>query len=494
MQVNGIKILFVSAEVAPFAKTGGLADVAGSLPKSLASMGNDVRIAMPRYKAIDHGMSYVADFSVQMGHKKETCIIRTLETGFGDREKNGSPKVYFIDNYHYFDRQGIYCHFDDAERFAFFCRATLDMLPKINFRPDLIHCNDWHTGPICMLMSEKYVKNPFYGGIKTVYTIHNLEYQGNFPKDVISFFEVGNDVLVPEKVEFYGMFSFMKAGLVYADAISTVSETYAKEILTERCGERLEGVLRKRSGDLFGIVNGICYDEYNPATDLRIYKNYSAGNMGAKKENKYALQKEMGLPVGDVPVLGLISRLSSQKGLDLIIEAMDRLMKLNLQFVLLGTGDEHYETAFKNFKTKYPDKTALYIGFNTALAQRIYAGSDMFLMPSRFEPCGLGQLISLRYGTIPIVRATGGLAETVVDFDADSESGNGFSFEEYSSSEMIRTVKRALKVYNEEPELWKKLVARAMSSDMSWDKSAAKYMDMYRMALKKEKLAKKRIC
>jgi len=485
LQKNRLKILLVSAEVSPYAKTGGLADVAGSLPKALASMGNDVRIAMPRYKTIKSGMNYVTDFPVQLDYNKETCIIRETEAVYSSNGESKSLPVYFVDNYNYFGRDGIYCYFDDADRYAFFCKAVIEMLPKINFQPDIIHCNDWHTGPICLLLNEQYKKHQFYSNIATVYTIHNLEYQGNFPKEVFKLFNLSEDIFTSEKVEFYGMFSFMKSGLVYSDIISTVSGVYAKEIQTPQYGEKMEGLLQKRSHDLFGIVNGISYEEFNPATDPRVYMNYSLESYKDKRDNKHALQKEMNLPVRDVPVMGLISRLSGQKGLDLIIEKIDEIMKHEMQFVLLGTGDEYYETAFKNIKAKYPGKMGVYIGFNATLAQRIYAGSDMFLMPSRFEPCGLGQIISYRYGTIPIVRATGGLAETVIDFDEDNREGSGFSFKEFSSDEMLKAIERALKLYGEKPDTWEQLVKKGMSLDFSWNKSAGKYMDLYYLALGK---------
>mgnify|MGYP000990303797 CR=1 FL=1 len=484
-QKSRLKILFISAEVSPYAKVGGLADVAGSLPKALASMGNDVRIAMPRYKKIAAGMSYAADFPVQMDYKNETCIVREAAMEFKDKGGNKNLPVYFIDNYHYFDRDGIYGHFDDGERFAFFCKAALEMLPRISFQPDIIHCNDWHTGPVCMLLKERYKSDSFYGSMATVYTIHNLEYQGNFPREIIRLFGVGDEVFTPAKAEFYGTFSFMKAGLVYSDIINTVSKVYAEEIQTPQYGERMEGILKERSSDLFGIVNGISYEDFNPSTDPRIYKNYGIENFTDKKYNKGALQKEMGLPEKDVPLLGLVSRLSGQKGLNLIIDGIDCILDQDVQLVVLGEGDEYYRNEFRSIKKRYPDKVGLYIGFNAELAQRIYAGSDMFLMPSRFEPCGLGQIISLRYGTIPIVRATGGLAETVIDFDEDREGGNGFSFKEFKASELVKTVQRALKVYNEKPDVWQQLVKRAMLQDFSWERSARKYMDIYWKALGK---------
>ncbi len=485
-----LKILFVSAEVSPFAKTGGLADVAGSLPKALADAGNDVRVVMPRYKSIKSSMNYVADFSVQMDNSKETCIVRTAEMEYKSKDAVKSLPVYFIDSYRYYDREGIYCHFDDGDRFIFFCKAVMEMLPKINFQPDVIHCNDWHTGPVCMLLEEYYRKQSFYSTISTVYTIHNLEYQGNFSPDIIRLLNLGHDVYNPDKTEFYGQFSFMKAGLVYSDIINTVSEMYAKEIQTPQYGERMDGLLSKRSHDLFGIVNGISYEQFDPETDPWIVKNYTAASYRGKKENKLAIQKEMGLPTGDVPVIGLISRLSGQKGLNLIIEQMDNIMKHEVQFILLGTGDEYYENEFKNIENRYPEKVAFYAGFNATLAQRIYAGADMFLMPSRFEPCGLGQIISLRYGTIPIVRATGGLAETVRDYDEDSVKGNGFSFKEFSSGEMLKAMERALRLYRETPEAWSKLVVKALQLDYSWNLPAQKYMDLYYLAIGKRRVVK----
>jgi starch synthase len=475
-----LKILYVSAEVSPFAKTGGLADVAGSLPKALALKGNDIRVVMPKYKGIDVCTNYIADFPVQMGGKKETCIVRETETA--------NFPLYFIDNYNYYDKDGIYGHFDDGERFIFFCKAVLEMLPKINFQPDIIHCNDWHTGPICMLLKEHYYKKSFYSSIATVFTIHNLEYQGNFPKDIIKTFNINEDIFTPEKAEFYGGFSFMKAGIVYADLINTVSGMYAKEIQTPEYGERMDGLLRKRSKDLYGIVNGINYEEFNPESDTQIFKNYSINNIIDKKENKYELQKEFDLPVGDMPVIGLISRLSSQKGLNLIIEKIDQILDWDLQFILLGTGDDYYHETFAEIKKKYPKKFGLRLELNFPLAQRIYAGSDMFLMPSRFEPCGLGQLISLRYGTIPIVRATGGLAETIIDYDYNYDMGNGFSFKEFSSEDMVNAIERAISLYGGNPCEWNKLVSRALSLDFSWNKSAQKYMELYYEAVEKGKI------
>ncbi|NLH96828.1 MAG: glycogen synthase GlgA [Clostridiaceae bacterium] len=482
-----MKILFVSAEMSPFAKTGGLADVAGSLPKALNGLGHDVRVVMPRYRMIKGNLKYVTDFPVWIDQSIETCIIRQTEVPFVWKDRTNHLTVYFTDSYRLFDREGIYGHFDDAERFVFFCKAVLEMLPCINFKPDVIHCNDWHTGPVCLLLKEKYRDDNYFKDIATLFTIHNLEYQGHFSSHVIKLLNCDYSIFTPEKTEFYGMFNFMKAGLVYADIINTVSRVYAEEIKTPEYGERLEGVLQKRASDLFGIVNGIDYEQFDPLTDKNIVQNYSADNPEDKKMNKTALQKEMGLPCADVPLIGLISRLPGQKGLNLIIDCIDDMLARDIQFVLLGTGDEYYHEQFRAIASRYPGKIAVNLEFNPKLAQMIYAGSDMFLMPSRFEPCGLGQIISLRYGTVPIVRATGGLAETIIDYDADNENGNGFSFSEFSSDAMLDAIDRAVRVYKNRPEEWKTLIKRAMKIDFSWDSSAKKYEELYKHTIEKRK-------
>jgi starch synthase len=483
-----MKILFVTAEMSPFAKTGGLADVAGSLPKALVGMGHDVRVVMPKYRMVKGNLRYVTDFPVAIDQSVETCIIRKTEIPYTWKNRKKSIKVYFTDSYRLFDREGIYGHFDDAERFVFFCKAVLDMLPYIKFKPDVIHCNDWHTGPVCLLLKENYRTSSYYNDIATLFTIHNLEYQGHFSNHVINLLNCDYGVFTPEKTEFYGMFNFMKTGLVYADVINTVSKVYAEEIKTPQYGERLDGLLQKRSEDLYGIVNGVDYEEFNPLTDSDIAKNFSIYNLDDKKANKTSLQKEMGLPFSDVPLIGLISRLSGQKGLNLIIDRIDEMLSKDIQFVLLGTGDEYYHDQFRAIAVKYSKKIAVHLGFNPKLAKQIYAGSDMFLMPSRFEPCGLGQLISLRYGTIPIVRATGGLAETIIDYDTDKELGNGFSFVDFSSDEMLDAIDRAVYVYSNCPDEWKALVRRAMELDFSWDSSAKKYEELYKYTIKKRKM------
>ncbi len=486
---RSLKILMVASEVVPFAKTGGLADVAGSLPKALATVGNDgqvndVRVAMPHYKGVEGG-EYRLDFPVTFGGRTESAIVREASI---EAHYNGSHKklpVYLMDNHHYFYRDGMYMFPDEAERFTFFCRAVLEMLPRLNWQPDIIHCNDWQTGPIPFYIKTRYRHDPFYSRISTVFTIHNLQYQGNFPRAALKTLGVGEEYFVPEKLEFYGTVSYMKMGINYADIINTVSRTYSSEIQRPELGERMDGLLRMRSHDLYGIVNGINYHEFNPGTDHRIHRNYGRDSLENKKENKYALQKEMGLPVKDIPLMCVVSRLVDQKGLDLISEIAEELMHLDIQLAVLGSGDRYYEDMFKNLKEKYAQKVGVYIGYNSILAQRIYAGADMFLMPSRFEPCGLGQLIAMRYGTVPIVRATGGLADTVNDYNPVTGSGSGFVFSEYSARALYHTIARALKVYREDPGQWVRLVKNCMDLDFSWAKSGVEYLQIYQEAIRR---------
>ncbi|MBE3588295.1 MAG: glycogen synthase GlgA [Thermoanaerobacteraceae bacterium] len=482
-----LKILLVSSEVVPFAKTGGLADVAGSLPKAMATigndrMGNDVRVAMPHYKGIE-GAAYRMDFPVMFNNRAETAIIRESSIEAQYQGEHRIIPVYLVDNHHFFYRDGMYMFPDEAERFTFFCRAVLEMLPRLNWQPDIIHCNDWQTGPIPFYLKERYGHDPFYNRTATVFTIHNLQYQGNFPRETLRILEVGDSYFTPELLEFYGTVSFMKMGILYADVINTVSKTYAAEIQSPEFGERMDGLLRKRSHDLYGIVNGINYHEFNPKTDHRIHRNYDRDSIENKRENKYALQKEMELPVKDVPLLGMISRLVDQKGLDLIARITDRLLAQDIQFVVLGSGDRRYEEMLRNIKSRYPERVGIYIGFNSILAQRIYAGADMFLMPSRFEPCGLGQLIAMRYGTIPIVRATGGLADTVHDYNPVTGSGNGFVFAEYTGDALYDAVERAIRLYREKPDQWRRLIRTAMELDFSWARSGVEYLQLYQEAL-----------
>ncbi|MBQ4347044.1 MAG: glycogen synthase, partial [Firmicutes bacterium] len=409
-----MKVLVVSAEVAPYAKSGGLGDVAGSLPNALAALGTDIRIAMPRYASIKQELlkdaEKTVEFDVSMGWRTQHCEIYT-----GHNEYN--VPVYFIKNDYFFYRDWMYGYGDDNERFAFFCKAVIEMLPLLDFIPDVIHCNDWQTGPVCLLLKERYAGLLRLSGIKTVFTIHNLQYQGNFPKETEELLEVPSHCYGNGDLEFYGRLSYMKAGLVYADMLSTVSETYSREIQTPEYAYGMDGVLRSRSNVLHGIMNGLDYIQNDPKTDKRLFENYSPDNMGGKAINKTMLQKALGLQESDAPIIGMVSRLADQKGFDILAAVFDEIMCDDVQFILLGTGEQRYEDMFRYFAQKYTDKVRAMITFDDLLAQHIYSGSDMFLMPSLFEPCGLGQLIALRYGCVPVVRKTGGLADSIRHFD-----------------------------------------------------------------------------
>jgi len=481
--MNNLKILLVSAEVDPFAKSGGLADVAGSLPIELKKMGHDVRVVMPRYKSINAEMKYVIDFPVKMLGKEETCIIREGKI----KDDEIEVPIYFVDNYHYFNREGMYCYGDDPDRFTFVDKAVLEMLPKIGFQPDIIHLNDWQAAAVALLLKEKYKKHFYYTDIATVYTVHNLQYQGNYGKECLGLLDLGEEYFTPERLECYGQVNYMKAGLLYSDVINTVSNTYVEEIKTQEYGEKLEGVVRTRENDLYGIINGIDMKVYNPETDEKIFNKYNINSLELKKENKRKLQEELGLPETDCAMLGIVTRLVDQKGLNLVGDILDDLVKNNnVQLVVLGLGDPYYENMFKTFAEKYPKKVSANIEFNDELAHKIYAASDMFLMPSRFEPCGLGQLIALRYGTVPVVRQTGGLADTIQDFKIESEEGNGFSFKDFNCRALMKTLVRALSIYKNMPDLWEKIVRRGMQEDYSWKTAADKYIELYDKAIEKK--------
>lgn len=472
-----LKVLMVGAECTPFAKTGGLADVLGSLPAALRERGLDVRVMLPKYFSIP------AQYRDRILYREFTyCSVgwRWQYVGLGESIHQGVP-CYFIDNEYYFGRQGPYGYDDDAERFAYFCRAALDILPHMGFQPDIIHCHDWHTGMVIALLHAQYADQPFYRDIKTVFTIHNLAYQGNFAPVVLSdLFGLGNEYFTYDKLEFHGRVSFLKAGIAYADKITTVSPTYAQEIQTPAHGERMDELLRYRKDDLCGILNGIDTHYYNPEIDPALSEPYSAADPAGKAVNKQRLQVEMGLPVQPAtPVVAVISRLTSQKGIDLITQVIPQLLSENVQWVILGTGDSYYETMLRDVAHQHPDKLALRLEFNEDLAHRIYAGADLFLMPSCFEPCGLAQLIALRYGTLPLVRETGGLRDTVRSYNEYTGEGNGFSFAPYQASDLLFTIKRALGFYKQ-PEVWQSLVRRAMTEDWGWNRSAEQYEVVYR--------------
>ncbi len=476
-----LKILLVSAEVAPFAKVGGLADVAGALPKALRAMGHDVRVVMPRYGSIDvekyRLRRVLTGLGVPLAHQPVNADV--LEGRIGDE-----VPIYFIENQQFFGREGMYGFWDDDARFIYFSRAALEMLRPLGFQPDVIHVNDWHTAVIPNLLARLYASDPFYADMATVLTIHNLAFQGVFGYGTLHLAELEPWGLIrPGMAGLDDIVNLLGRGLYFSDVVNTVSNRYAEEILTPEYGEKMDPLLRVFKSKLYGIINGIDYDVFNPRADASLAARYDIGTIDKKVENKLALQKEVGLPQdASIPVIGLISRLYDQKGLDLIANIMWGLMRLNLQLVVLGAGDGRYEEMFRNSARDNPLKVSATIGFKPVLAQHIYAGADMFLMPSRFEPCGLGQLISVRYGTIPIVRATGGLADTIQDWDPVTQTGNGFVFTAYDHWDLYAQVVRALETYRQ-PALWRRLQANAMSTDVSWANSAEQYINLYRMAM-----------
>ncbi len=474
------KILFVASEGVPFIKTGGLADVVGSLPKCIDKEYFDVRVILPKYTCMKQEMKdkleYVTHFYMDFNWKNEYVGVLTAEVE--------GIRYYFIDNEGYFG--GFKPYSDNAlyeiEKYSYFCKAALSILPIVGFQPDIIHCHDWQTGLIPVYLKERFHEGDFFRSIKSIMTIHNLKFQGKWnPRTVQNITGLPEYYFTSDKLEAYGDANLLKGGLVYADAITTVSNTYAEEIKTPFYGEGLDGLLRARSGDLRGIVNGIDYEEFNPETDKYIERPYNAVNFRKEKvKNKRALQKELGLCQDDKKMMiGLVSRLTDQKGLDLIAYIMDELCQDDIQLVVLGTGEERYENCFRHFDWKYSDKVSANIYYSDPLSHKIYASCDAFLMPSLFEPCGLSQLMSLRYGTVPIVRETGGLKDTVEPYNEYESRGTGFSFANYNAHEMLHTIRYAEHIYYDKKREWNKIIDRAMAVDFSWKVSAAKYQEMY---------------
>lgn len=466
------KILFVASEVTPYAKSGGLADVAGSLPKELLKMGYDISIMMPKYKEVKENLEYVTDYPIYMQGQKENCIVRKHIKNVEGNEL----KTYFVDNIRYFDRDGLYCHPDEAERFAFFDKAVVEFIKRD--MPDVVHLNDWQTGPIALLLKEKVKEcKP-----KIIYTIHNMEYNGRFNRGNIYHLDLDDSYFTMDKLEFYGDMSFSKAGIIYSDVVTTVSKSYAEEIQTEKYGFGYQGLLKEKSlqGKLIGITNAIDYEEYNPMTDKELYKNFDSKTIELKKENKKILQKELGLKVKNVPLLAIVSRVVKHKGFDILIESLNEILEQDVQFVALGVGEQHYINRLQYLKEKYPNKVSVNAVFDHELAKRIYAGSDIFLMPSSFEPCGLSQLISFRYGTIPVVRSTGGLRDTVIGYLSNKEEGNGFTFWGSKVTDLVSVTNKALEVYKNKEE-WKQLSKKVMELDFSWKNPAKEYAKLYEL-------------
>lgn len=477
-----MKILFAGSEAVPFVKTGGLADVLGSLPAALAKEGVDARVILPKYRKIDSywvtRMQHECEFTVLMGSQQLWCGI--------DSVCDNGITYYFVDNLAVFGGEQLYTGEEsDGFRFAFYCRAVLEALSRLDFFPDLIHCNDWQAGLIPVLLHEQYSWDMKMREIKTVFSIHNLRYQGLFTWQRIgSLLGLNSGYFTPDNLEFHGLLSFMKAGLVFATRICTVSPTYAEEICGEYFGERLDGLLCHRKHVLSGILNGIDTAVYNPSNDRFLSVHFTADSMAGKAALKQCLQEELGLELCPrVPIISMITRLTPQKGLDLVECVLPDLMRLDAQLVFLGTGDARYERFLCEAQARYPGRVAARVELNEALAHRIYAGSDIFLMPSQFEPCGLSQLISLRYGTIPVVRETGGLRDSIEPYNRFNDSGNGFSFRNYNAHEMLHSLEEAVQYYHNDKEIWERLVARAMACDFSWNSSAKAYLRLYESIL-----------
>jgi starch synthase len=472
-----VSVLLVAGEAAPFSKTGGLGEVVGTLPKALRRLGVDARVMVPEYQSIPRvykeKLQLKAEFVVPVGWRRQYCGLKELTL-------DGVP-FYFLDNRYYFDRPMIYGYFDEAERYSFFCRATLEALPYLGYQPRVLHCHDWHTGMISPLLRSHYHQLD----IKTMFTIHNLKYQGVFPKSIMGeLVDLGWEYFTVHGVEFYDQVNFMKAGIVYADLITTVSKSYAEEIQYPYFGENLDGLLRERRAALHGIVNGIDCVDYNPATDQHTFCRYDSTDFTkAKAANKVKLQEMLGLPVNpDIPLVAVVSRLVEQKGLDLVERVIHEIIAEPLQLIVLGTGEDRYENIFRYAAWRYPDKVVAHLIFDDTLARKVYAAADILLMPSLFEPCGIAQLIAMRYGCLPLVREIGGLRDTVKPFNEFTNQGNGFSFTNFNAHDLLHTLRRALDFYHK-PEIWRQIVVAAMNEDFSWDKSVVKYLELYKLLI-----------
>lgn len=471
-----MKILFVASEARPFIASGGLADVAGSLPKALCDSGNECRVVIPLYKNIPQQfrekMEFVRNFNVPLAWRNQYCgVFKMCHQGV---------VYYFLDNEYYFKRDNLYGYYDDAERFAFFSKASMEMLNYIDYDPDIVHTNDWHTALVPVYLNTFYRSIPKYHDIKTVFTIHNIQYQGQYGM------EIAWDVLgIPEYqhpiLEYNGCLNMMKAAIVQVNVVNTVSSSYAVEIHDPWFSHGLDPILNMKGNRVIGILNGIDVAANDPKTDQDIYKNYDIKTLEDKKVNKAELMKEMGLePNEDRMLIGMVTRFASHKGLDLVKYIFDDLMRDNVSVVVLGSGEKVYEDFFREMQYRYAGRMSVKIGFLPALSKKIYAGADVFLMPSKSEPCGLAQMVAARYGTLPIVRETGGLKDSI--HDMGTENGNGFTFKTYNAHDMLGAIQRAEGLYGNKP-LWKDAMTAAMSCDFSWDKSAGEYVRMYQMIM-----------
>lgn len=473
-----MRILFATSECTPFIKSGGLADVLGSLPQSLVELGHECIVVLPKYAdmKLSDEIEYLTHYDIYMSWRKKYCgVFKCVRD---------NVTYYFIDNEEYFNRPGLYSYDDDYERFAYFDYAVLELISHLRLDIDVLHLHDWQTAMIAPLYRERYAMHPYYENIKIVFTIHNIAYQGKAdPRIVNNIFGLPDYLYENGNLRNEDCFNMMKSAILYSDAISTVSPTYAKEILTDEFGEGLQYILRTRQNDLYGILNGIDYVVNNPKTDTNLLQNYDVDSVELKVKNKLALQKELGLEENpDVALIGVVTRLTWQKGLDLIINRLSEMLSRDLQLVILGAGDYHYEEVFKNYNGIGKEKMSVNLKYDFGLSCRIYGSCDMFLMPSLFEPCGLSQMMSMRYGTIPIVRETGGLKDSVMPYNEYLMDGTGFSFAHYNAHEMMDTIDYALSIYNQKDH-WKKLVDNAMREKLDWEKSAKAYEQMFETVL-----------
>ena len=468
-----MKVCFIAAEAAPFVKVGGLGDVIGSLPKALRQLGVDARVVLPLYSSIDRerfGLKYKAYQFVDLGWRHSYC-------GIFETEVDGVP-CYFIDNEQYFNRDSIYGQIDDGERFAFFSKAALEILPALDFKPDVVNVNDWHTAlSVIYLDVLKSREAEFYKDMKSVLSIHNIEFQGRFnPYEMGNLFGLENKYF--DALIYNGDVNLLKGAIQLADRINTVSETYAREILDPYFSYGLDKILTVEQGKLRGIINGIDVDKFNPKTDPMIPVNYDLKTFEDKVQNKLAFQKEMDLEVNaDIPLIGMVTRLTHQKGIDLILQASEEILKTGAQLVILGTGDAHYESALRSLEHYRHDRVRSILLFSNEISAKIYAASDLFLMPSKTEPCGLSQLISMRYGTVPVVHRVGGLRDTVIPFTG--VEGNGFTFESFHAGDMMDAIYRAMTCFYQSPDEWKQIIKNNLQKDVSWEQSAKKYLDLY---------------
>ncbi|MBQ1743261.1 MAG: glycogen synthase GlgA [Oscillospiraceae bacterium] len=472
-----MNILYVTSEAVPFCKTGGLADVAGSLPQALAKGGDHVSVILPLYQTVSE------KWIDQLHFEKWTYVRlawRSVYCGLFSLEHEGVT-WYFVDNEHYFKRPDLYGYYDDGERFAFFSRAVTELLPDLPEKPDVVHCNDWQSALVPIYIRDEAVRQDFYKGIHTVITVHNVEYQGRYGRDTLEdLFGLAHGWYDDGTMEFAGDVNLLKGAIVTADAVTAVSPTYAQELKYAYFAHGLEDIMNSNASKLHGVLNGLDMERYNPRKDANLVQHYSPGRMTGKAKNKEQLQLTMGLQVkADTPIIAMVTRLVSHKGLDLVCDALDYFMEKDVQLVVLGKGDANYETFFNYAAARYPGRIGVYLGYSESLAMQIYAGADLFLMPSKSEPCGLSQMIAMRYGTVPIVRETGGLKDTVHAYEAWNGEGNGFTFADYNAGDMAHVICEAIDLYHDNRTAFKKLQKRGMNEDFSWTRSAAEYHNIY---------------